>query len=251
LPAGGLAKGRRRSGGREDPRSRVQDDRRSRARVSDEAREGQKKFVGRRRAAAEQGRVAPWRHVPMKQITRTEVVALLDTIADPADLNAHQTSVHMHRPLSKMFNFASRGTTASNTTRAGHRTTGAEWPTSAIAMLATPRRNASNAVAIPSRSQSGRQDNPNRVDGRLSSVDTPLWKRYPNINRARTRAGAGSEGLVLALHESGPDRSSRPVTHPFARSAFGSARCQTACARQSGISANVHTDPPVGTLSCV
>jgi integrase len=47
-----------------------------------------------------------WRHVPVTQITRAHVVALLDTIADPAGRNAPSSAVHVRRLLSKMFNFA-------------------------------------------------------------------------------------------------------------------------------------------------
>ena len=47
-----------------------------------------------------------WRHVPVTQITRTSVVALLDTIADWAGRNAPSSAVHVRRLLSKMFNFA-------------------------------------------------------------------------------------------------------------------------------------------------
>ena len=42
----------------------------------------------------------------MKQITRADVVALLDAIADPAGRNAPSSAVHVRRLLSKMFNFA-------------------------------------------------------------------------------------------------------------------------------------------------
>jgi integrase len=47
-----------------------------------------------------------WRHVTVKQITRADVVTLLDTIADPAGRNAPHSAVHVRRLLSKMFNFA-------------------------------------------------------------------------------------------------------------------------------------------------
>jgi integrase len=47
-----------------------------------------------------------WRHVPVKDIKRADVVALLDPIADPDGRNAPQSAVHVRRLLSKMFNFA-------------------------------------------------------------------------------------------------------------------------------------------------
>jgi len=47
-----------------------------------------------------------WRHRRVKDITWTDVVVLLDTIADPAGRNAPHSAVHVRRLLSKMFNFA-------------------------------------------------------------------------------------------------------------------------------------------------
>ncbi len=47
-----------------------------------------------------------WRHVPVAEIKRADVVALLDRIADPEGRNAPQSAVHVRRLLSKMFNFA-------------------------------------------------------------------------------------------------------------------------------------------------
>jgi integrase len=47
-----------------------------------------------------------WRHLPVKNIKRADVVALLDGIADPSGRNAPQSAVHVRRLLSKMFNFA-------------------------------------------------------------------------------------------------------------------------------------------------
>jgi integrase len=47
-----------------------------------------------------------WRHRLVKHIKRADVVALLDTIADPMGRNAPQSAVHVRRLLSKMFNFA-------------------------------------------------------------------------------------------------------------------------------------------------
>lgn len=47
-----------------------------------------------------------WRHRPVKDIKRADVVALLDGIADPSRRNAPQSAVHVRRLLSKMFNFA-------------------------------------------------------------------------------------------------------------------------------------------------
>jgi integrase len=47
-----------------------------------------------------------WRHRPVKDIKRADVVALLDNIADPDGRNAPQSAVHVRRLLSKMFNFA-------------------------------------------------------------------------------------------------------------------------------------------------
>ncbi len=49
-----------------------------------------------------------WRHVPVKDIRRADVVALFDTIADPDGRNAPQSAVHVRRLLSKMFNFCAR-----------------------------------------------------------------------------------------------------------------------------------------------
>jgi hypothetical protein len=43
-----------------------------------------------------------WRHVPVKDIKRADVVALLDPIADPDGRNAPQSAVHVRRLLSKM-----------------------------------------------------------------------------------------------------------------------------------------------------
>jgi integrase len=47
-----------------------------------------------------------WRYRLVKDIKRTDVVTLLDTIADPTGRNAPQSAVHVRRLLSKMFNFA-------------------------------------------------------------------------------------------------------------------------------------------------
>jgi len=47
-----------------------------------------------------------WRHVPVADIKRADVVALLDNIANPDGRNAPQSAIHVRRLLSKMFNFA-------------------------------------------------------------------------------------------------------------------------------------------------
>src|SRR5580765_45954 len=47
-----------------------------------------------------------WRHIPVQNIKRADVVALLDAIANPEGRNAPQSAVHVRRLLSKMFNFA-------------------------------------------------------------------------------------------------------------------------------------------------